>query len=61
MAAAIEERFGKAPELIEGEHGVFDLTVDGRVVFSRKKAGSFISTPDLVELVAAHLEASGRG
>jgi hypothetical protein len=41
------------PELIEGEHGVFDVAVDGRVVFSRQKAGSFIPTPDMVELVRA--------
>ena len=42
-----------APELIEGEQGVFDLAVDGQVVFSKQKAGSFISTPEMVELVAA--------
>jgi hypothetical protein len=27
--------------------------VDGRVVFSRQKSGAFISTPEMVELVAA--------
>ena len=45
--------------MIEGDHGVFDVIVDGHVVFSKKKAGSFVSTPDMVECVAAHLEACG--
>jgi predicted Rdx family selenoprotein len=45
--------------MIEGEHGVFDIIVNGQVVFSRKKEGSFIPTPDMVERVVAHLEAAG--
>jgi len=43
--------------LIEGDHGVFDITVDGHVVFSKQKAGSFIPTPDMVERIAAYRSA----
>ena len=47
--------------MIEGEHGIFDIAVDGHVIFSKDKAGSFISTPEMVDLVAAHPDASGEG
>jgi selT/selW/selH-like putative selenoprotein len=61
LAAALEERFGTGSDLIEGEHGVFEVAVDGKTVFSKSETGSFISTPAMVERVAAHLEVHGTG
>jgi len=49
------------PELIEGDHGVFDVSVEGRVVFSKQKEGSFIPTPDILERVAAQPKLPGPG
>ena len=53
MAAAIEADLGFKAELIEGEDGVFDVAVEGDVVFSKQARGSFAGTPDIVELVRA--------
>ena len=53
MAAAVEDQLGIKPELIEGDHGVFDVAVNDDVVFSKQDAGDFIATPDIVELVRA--------
>jgi predicted Rdx family selenoprotein len=41
--------------LIAGEDGIFDVAVDGHVVFSKKARGEFISTPEMIELVKARL------
>jgi hypothetical protein len=38
---------------------VFDVAVDGHVVFSKKKVGAFLPTPDVVELVRSHVEGGG--
>lgn len=41
MAAAIEERTGTEVELIEGGGGIFDVTVDGRRIYSKHETGRF--------------------
>jgi selT/selW/selH-like putative selenoprotein len=38
------------PTLIKGRGGVFDVAVDGRVIFSKRSAGRF---PDPAEIIAA--------
>jgi selT/selW/selH-like putative selenoprotein len=32
---------GIAPELIKGEDGVFDVVIEGELIFSKRKAGRF--------------------
>ena len=44
---------GVKAELIEGDHGVFDIAVSGDVVFSKQERGDFIAIPAMVELVRA--------
>jgi selT/selW/selH-like putative selenoprotein len=51
VAAALENDLGLESDLVEGDDGVFDVAVDGDVVFSKKKHGGFISTPEIVEIV----------
>ena len=51
MAAALKRDLGIAADLIEGDDGVFDVAVDGKVVFSKQARGGFIGTPEIVELV----------
>ncbi len=51
--AELEQAFGKNRvqcELVQGDNGVFDVTVDGKPVFSKKEAGRF---PQYREVVTA--------
>lgn len=41
MAAKIREVFGVEPQLVKGDNGVFDVVVDGRLIFSKHEAGRF--------------------
>jgi predicted Rdx family selenoprotein len=53
LAALLKQELGVSPELVEGEDGAFDVTVDGTMVFSKKKHGGLIGMPEIVELVKA--------
>ncbi|KPK70163.1 hypothetical protein AMJ82_03705 [candidate division TA06 bacterium SM23_40] len=55
--AALEEMLGLKAELIEGDDGIFDVAVDGDVVFSKQERGEFISTSEIVELVRVRAQA----
>ena len=41
MADELKQSFGASSKLIAGSGGVFEVTVDGRLVFSKKEAGRF--------------------
>ncbi|RMG32050.1 MAG: SelT/SelW/SelH family protein [Methanobacteriota archaeon] len=41
MAEAIKEAIGVEPELIKSGGGVFEVEVDGKLIFSKKKEGRF--------------------
>ena len=41
--------------LVAGTDGVFDVAVDGHVVFSKHETGKLIDTSDIVELVRTHV------
>jgi selenoprotein W-related protein len=41
LAASLKERFGVKAELIRGKGGVFDVEVDGKLVFSKHDLGRF--------------------
>jgi selT/selW/selH-like putative selenoprotein len=41
VAAELEKAFGVQSELIPGSGGVFTVTVDGRVVYSKAETGGF--------------------
>lgn len=60
MAAALAERVGVRAELIEGDDGIFDVAVDGHVVYSRADTGKFPSDREIAKLVRERLEASPR-
>lgn len=51
LADAIEERTGVAPTLEKGVGGVFDVVVDGRVIFSKQSAGRFPTEPEVLALL----------
>jgi len=50
LAAEIEKKTGVKPQLIKGTSGVFDVKVDGELVFSKRQAGRF---PEPGEITAA--------
>lgn len=52
----MEDGLGQKATLIAGEDGIFDVAVDGDIVFSKQERGEFISTPEILELVKARLE-----
>jgi selenoprotein W-related protein len=41
LAAEIEKVAGVTPKLIKGEGGVFEVVVDGRLIYSKKQTGRF--------------------
>ncbi|GAB5444186.1 MAG: hypothetical protein Fues2KO_45350 [Fuerstiella sp.] len=41
MAAAIREQKGIEPELVESKGGVFDVEVDGRLIYSKHETLRF--------------------
>ncbi len=41
MADEISQRFGETPELIKGRDGVFEVTLDGELLYSKKSTGRF--------------------
>jgi selT/selW/selH-like putative selenoprotein len=49
LAATIEQATGVQPTLIEGGGGVFDVTVDGRLIYSKHATGQF---PEEEEILA---------
>ena len=46
----MEQKYGAEVELVPGVGGVFEITVDGRLAFSKKQAGRF-PTDEEVEAV----------
>ncbi len=49
MAARIKEAFGADSFLIEGAGGIFDVNVDGKLVYSKHETGEFPNADALVE------------
>lgn len=41
MAAELKEGLGVEVKLIEGSRGIFDITVDGKLVFSKAQTHKF--------------------
>jgi selT/selW/selH-like putative selenoprotein len=41
VAAELKKDFGVEPALIKGSHGIFDVKVDGKTVYSKDKTGRF--------------------
>ncbi len=41
MAEAIQDETGVKAELVGGSGGIFDVEVDGKMVFSKHKVGRF--------------------
>jgi selT/selW/selH-like putative selenoprotein len=52
LAKQITDRFGITPQLIPGRGGIFDVIVDGQMVFSKFETDSFPDEAQLLEQLA---------
>ncbi|MEO1993854.1 MAG: Rdx family protein [Planctomycetaceae bacterium] len=53
LAAALTDEFSITAELIEGEKGVFDVVVDGDLVYSKHETGRFPENDEIVQALKA--------
>ena len=51
MAAEIKKQIGIDSELVRGSNGIFDVTVDGKRIFSKHDEGNFPSEKAIVEQI----------
>ena len=51
MAAEIKKQIGIDSELVRGSGGIFDVTVDGKRIFSKHDEGNFPSEKEIVEKI----------
>ena len=51
MAAQIEEEFGLAVKLTPGGIGAFEVSADGKLLFSKQRAGRFPEAEEVLALL----------
>jgi selenoprotein W-related protein len=51
LAADIEKALGVKSELIQGKGGVFEVTADGKKIFSKKELGRFPEEDEILGLL----------
>ena len=51
MAAELKQSFGAESTLLPGGGGVFDVTVDGKTIFSKKSVGRFPEEGEIVRML----------
>jgi selT/selW/selH-like putative selenoprotein len=49
LAASIKQATSAQPTLVEGRGGVFDVTVDGRLIYSKHATGQFPEDEEILE------------
>jgi selenoprotein W-related protein len=54
LAAAIKKSYGVEAKLIEGAGGIFDVKVDGKLIYSKHDTGQFPEDSEVIRLLAAH-------
>lgn len=54
MAANIKQRFGVQPKLNRSGGGVFEITVNGQLVYSKKATGRFPEEEEVYALLNEH-------
>jgi selT/selW/selH-like putative selenoprotein len=51
LQAVLKEKFGVEAKLIAGGGGIFEITVDGRVVFDKYQAGRFPEEREVIDKI----------
>lgn len=56
MAAEVKDAFGVDSELVASHGGVFEISVDGHTVFSKRRLGRFPEDGEVIELIRSRGE-----
>ena len=56
LAEVITKTFGIEPKLVRGNKGIFDIVVDGKLIFSKYDTGRFPENGEIVKLLRQELE-----
>jgi selenoprotein W-related protein len=51
LAAALKESFDSETLLIEGGQGIFDVRLEGELIFSKDEVGRFPENDEVIQLV----------
>jgi selenoprotein W-related protein len=51
MGEELKKNLGADIELVAGSNGIFDITVDGRMIFSKFKQGRFPQAGEVISLI----------
>ena len=51
MAAELKDTLAVQARLIEGSHGIFDVKVDGKLVYSKHKTHKFPEAGEVARLI----------
>lgn len=52
LQSAIKDKFGIVPTLVEGHGGAFEVTVDGKKIFSKLKTFRFPEDEEILDKIA---------
>ncbi|MCB1057012.1 MAG: Rdx family protein [Acidobacteria bacterium] len=55
LAAELEEEFGLPSQLIKSRNGVFEVTLDDHLLYSKKSTHRFPEPGEVADLVREHL------
>ncbi len=51
MAADLEKEFGAAIEYIKSGGGVFEVALNGKLIFSKKASGRFPTSKEIIDKI----------
>jgi selT/selW/selH-like putative selenoprotein len=51
LGASLSRELGIDAKLVRGDRGVFDVTVDGKLIFSKHSAGRFPNDAEIVQTI----------
>jgi selenoprotein W-related protein len=57
LAEDLQRKFGIQPELVRSSGGVFEVTVDNQLIFSKKKLGRFPQPGEVEETLSTKVGA----
>jgi selenoprotein W-related protein len=53
LAEDLQRKLGIQPELVRSSGGVFEVTIDNQLLFSKKKLGRFPQPGEIEEILSA--------
>lgn len=59
MADTIRRELGVEPKLVEGSGGIFDVKVDGRLIYSKHQTGRFPEDEEILSALGRKADRKG--